>query len=379
MSKGVGIRPIVKAIGALILSVVLWQLFVSAAFLQLRSEPLATSPSRDLIAIAVPYRTDSLNLTLTTGAGSHEALLQITLSASETVDKPVEPAQLVLLGDSARSIRACGASEVSIQTGANQEALSPQLKELVRKHLRALLLTKNGQTGQSNLVPSDQEIADLAAGETFSVVTLDIEPSAYWHSNDDGDQIESTRLWLNTTCSLEASEFWVSQAPDVRLTSPVFAVATGGAEATDLPSIAAGTRVTTGDDFSVLRATRASKESTRSDSLDWTWNPDSWSGSSEGWYRASDEGLSAVFRSAREDRRVQNELFIAGVALGLIGSLAITVLNLAVDISAVVLRSMWVKYRGGRAGKNDPPSPRSAAGSSQKAEDHLGSEPVGVE
>lgn len=333
----------VKVGGAALAALTLWMQFVAPAVRHISSQPLSTAPPAGLIALSLgEWPTEpQLSLTFeTSGPGPSSSTTVAFLFSAERPSK----SDLEILGviGYGTSIVTCDNENASLSWDKGFEDLNPEQKHMVKQHLREASGRSEDRTPTPPL--SELQVSEKASQERYQLLVLRPQPSIRYVSGDDGTTKEQRVSTLDTTCTLAGNAAWTERSPDALFNVP--GVSFGMTEVDTYPSsLQVETQISAGPDLSLLRATGVpDSPASTLEKLSWKSPNRGWSNSGESSY-ISLNGLSALFRSASLEKRNQDALFLAGVSLGIIGSLVIAVLSSLFDF-VWLLGATGVRWAG---------------------------------
>lgn len=317
-------RRVVKAVGAIGLAVILFIWLVNPALEQINSEPLTTEQPKGLVGISLFAWTSipSLGIEIETTGSTRDAANTMSLTLDSDTVVPGMPKVEAVLFDGSQ-VSTCDNVNVQLKDATFND-LSPQQKYMVTQYMRDQS-AKTPDSQPAN-IPSNLEISERATKAKYQKLIL--SPVKYQYYSGDKGPLEG--LQLTTKCAFSSSP-WISRNPDSRFNSPNLSIATKSTEAAER-KVTANVKVNAGQDLTLIRTTAAQDgQSSTPNVAAWSFAFGSVSQGDDSYY-SSEQAVSAVFRSASLDRNNQSRLFLAGVSLGIAGSLAIAALSVFFDM-----------------------------------------------
>lgn len=336
----------VKGVLALSSAALLWIFFVHDPLERISEDPLKVTDPEGVAVAEI-----SSNSPVTSGFFSYnvappDSKARSSFEMSLWSDGPDarslsgRTVKVALMGRPFATVQSCDDPNIQLQRDVAFEGLTPRQKEGVTAYLRTRESEKAEASGGS-VTSNDLELTDLAGEESYVLISWPLGADGY---DSFKCSLSTDALWSSRESDVRldiprTSFTWSSTSDDFREFEPEASVAINGT--TDLTTIQSGGMARSSDESGV-------------DEMSWSSNSSVTSEHQESQtMRRDHEGLSVTFSSLSRERDEQDDLFIGGVALGLLGSLAIGGASLLLDSAfqrRTRARQQMQRWSGGQSG-----------------------------
>jgi hypothetical protein len=319
-----------KGLLAFLGAAILWLLFVQGPLDRIRESPLAVQEPEGLAAADIssnlPLEDGSITYRVAPPESDARSSFAFSIwSNTETgVDAGTGTARIVLAGGQFETIRSCDDPRVRLNRGVPFEKLTPRQKEAVVAYIRDRESERAQESG-TGLSGEELELTDIAGESLYVTLNWSFDLNGYVQEFQ---------------CSFSTGAVWSSTGSDFRLDVPrsswTWTSNNGNFEGLN-PSARVVIDGTT--DLTMVQSGGMARSTDERGVDEVTWSSTAYSTEiGNDTERQNYEGLSATFTSLSRERDEQDDLFIGGVALGLVGSLVIGGVALLLDATSAAFR-----------------------------------------